>query len=313
MSRAAAISNDPVADEVATELLRAGKSALGAALGGYFAAAGTDPGVLLAPLTILLAGLGVGARAFDGRNRQPGVGAKRPRGFESEANVPIAAYVAIPTGVAAAVIACAYDPQTTVSQVIRPGVAQAKKSGSPERARLLEAILAHGASAFADPGFKQSLLRRAGPPQGGLVSSRDLKPPEAIDVAAREDAGAWVAPWARERAPVSDALGLGRAICALDARGLFVVLAFRSLPSDAWMLEEYGVRVPQTAIPVMRGVPRTPPGAPLPVPAPIAIRRDSAGLPKEVVASPTAETLGEVAEFTVRRDPVTSRAEIIRH
>ena len=43
MSRAAAISNDPVADEVARDVLRDGGTAVAAALGGFFASAGNDP------------------------------------------------------------------------------------------------------------------------------------------------------------------------------------------------------------------------------------------------------------------------------
>ena len=69
--RALAISNDPIAEEAALAQLSQGGSAVGAVLAGFFAAAGGYSGVLLSPLTVLVAGIGTGGRAFDGRLRQP--------------------------------------------------------------------------------------------------------------------------------------------------------------------------------------------------------------------------------------------------
>src|SRR5690606_15897510 len=62
MLRAAALSTHPEANEVASEVLKDGGTALGAALSGFFVAAGNEPGVLFAPLTVLVAEGGGGAR-----------------------------------------------------------------------------------------------------------------------------------------------------------------------------------------------------------------------------------------------------------
>ncbi|MGC4065984.1 MAG: hypothetical protein QM784_15310 [Polyangiaceae bacterium] len=86
--RSCSLSNDIVAAEAADECLLAGGSAVAAVLCGFFAAAGAYSGVLLGPLSLLVAGVGSGARAFDGRLRQPGLGTKRPRGFRDEESHP---------------------------------------------------------------------------------------------------------------------------------------------------------------------------------------------------------------------------------
>src|SRR5262245_50858028 len=101
LPRSAAVANDPAAEDAASDYLLSGGSAIGAVLAGYFAAAGAYAGVLLGPLTVLIGGTGMGARAFDGRLRQPGLGTKRPRGFLPEETIPDAARIGVPTGVAA--------------------------------------------------------------------------------------------------------------------------------------------------------------------------------------------------------------------
>jgi gamma-glutamyltranspeptidase/glutathione hydrolase len=80
-SRAEALATDELVQEAARAELVQSKSAVAAVAAGFFAAAGRHPGVLLAPLTLLVAGVGAGGRAFDGRLRQPGLGVKRPRGL----------------------------------------------------------------------------------------------------------------------------------------------------------------------------------------------------------------------------------------
>ncbi len=311
MSRAAAISNDPVADEVAREVLRDGGSAVTAALGGFFASAGDDPAVLFGPVTILVAGVGTAARAFDGRCRQPGIGAKRPRGFVDANQIPEAARVAVPASVAAAVVACAYDPGATVNSVVRRGIATAKKVGAPARAALLDRILQLGAGMFSDPALRTAMLGDAGPAQGGLVVAGDLTPPKVLDAPARDDGTTWSAPWADECKERSLALGEGRAVCAVDIRGLFVAVAYRRL-GDGFPLGGMDVELAKVAVPVRRGVTRVAPGSALAAPAPIAIRRNAAGQTIEVVASPHSLTLGEEPELIVTRDPVSLEATATR-
>ncbi|HYP88320.1 MAG TPA: hypothetical protein VEQ59_09200, partial [Polyangiaceae bacterium] len=78
--RALARSNDALCEAAAGEVLARGSTAIDAVIAGYFAAAGAYPGVLFGSVTVLLGGTGSGDRAFDGRVRQPGRNAKRPRG-----------------------------------------------------------------------------------------------------------------------------------------------------------------------------------------------------------------------------------------
>src|SRR5687768_2202438 len=135
-TRSAAIANDPVADEAAQEYLLSGGSAVGAVLSGFFAAAGAHSGVLLAPVSLLIAGIGAGARAFDGRLRQPGRGTKRPRGFKATDPIPDAARVSVPTGVAAVLVAHAYDSGQKLGSIMKAGISRAERVGAEGRAGL---------------------------------------------------------------------------------------------------------------------------------------------------------------------------------
>ena len=319
MQRAGVVSMHPEADDVAAEILREDGTAMAAALGGYFAAAGSEPGVLFAPLTILVGGGGAGGRVFDGRCRQPGVGAKRPRGWTDADRIPEAAYVAVPGSVAAAVVACAYVPGTSVNSVVRRGVAAARRAGAARRAALVRQVAALGAGILNDAQLKGALLGELGPAQGGLMSSGDLMPPRDLDRPALERDGVWFPPWVSDvpesegdeppGAPPSP-LGVGHVLCAVDVRGLFVALSFRSCPG--WEIEDLEIALPKLAVPVRRGVPRTEPGSPLPTPAPIGLRRNPSGQVVEAIASPRSQRIDE-PEIVLRRDPSTLDVSVLRH
>ena len=62
---AAATASDASAASAARAALESSGSAIDAIVAGFFAAAGAQPDVLLAPAVALAAGVGVGARAFD--------------------------------------------------------------------------------------------------------------------------------------------------------------------------------------------------------------------------------------------------------
>jgi hypothetical protein len=66
---ATAVSSDTTAREAAQAYLDAGGDAVGAVVAGFFAAAGESPGVLLGPVGLIVAQVGMGVRAFDGRQR----------------------------------------------------------------------------------------------------------------------------------------------------------------------------------------------------------------------------------------------------
>jgi len=294
--RAAAVSNDPIAAEAAREALAAGSSAVGAVLAGFFAAAGAHAGVLLGPVTLLVGGVGVGARAFDGRLCQPGLGAKRPRGVPAGESVPDAARVAVPTAITALAVALAYDGGRSLGALVKPGVARAERGGAEARAGMLKLVRSAGAGAFHDSGFVRALLRVAGPSQGGLLSPADFAavPRVDADAPARSVAGRRLheAPWAADAEGMdSSALGVGCAVCAVDVRRVFAAISYRRV-SAGFALEELELEAPLAAVPVMRGVTRVAPGARLEAPAPIALVADASGTCSEVIAAPAALRLG---------------------
>jgi gamma-glutamyltranspeptidase/glutathione hydrolase len=327
MQRAAVLSTHPEAHEVAEEVLRDSGSAMTAALAGFFAAAGGETGVLFSPLTVLVAAGGAGVRVFDGRCRQPGLGAKRPRGFLPGEAIPGAAYAPVPGSVAAALVACAYTPGTSVTAVVRRGIAAARKSGAPRRAAVLDRVSSLGAGFLADGLVRGPLLGELGPAQGGLVSLGDLAPPREIDRPAVDVDGLWLAPWAvsdiasgatpsegepaEERSVASAAQAAeNHVLCAVDVHGRFVGLAFQRW-RDGLQLPDLELLLPRLAVPVRRGVPRVDPGAPLPAPAPLGIRRDASGQAVELVASPSSLHLAE-PELTLFRDPSTLEVSVRR-
>jgi gamma-glutamyltranspeptidase/glutathione hydrolase len=320
-SRSSAIADDPVAAEAAEDVLLAGGSALGAVAAGYFAAIGAHSGVLMSPVTVLAAGAGLGARAFDGRCRQPGLGARRPRGFKEPAEIPPAARVAVPAGITAVIIALAYDEQAKVGRLLKAAIRRARDSGADSRAELLERVRAVGAGAITEAAFVRPLLHAAGESAGGVLTATDLRSIADVDnsAAVREEGGArWVvAPWALDPAPepVPEEIGTGHAICAVDVRGLFAVLSYRRVMSGIG-IDELEMEAPPIAVPVLRGVTRVAPGGSLPAPAPIAIRTDEAGAPLEVVAAPsssgpTRHALAG-AKLRIRWDAASRRVEVIR-
>jgi gamma-glutamyltranspeptidase/glutathione hydrolase len=309
--RALAIANDPVAEEAAQDYLLAAGSATGAVLAGFFASAGAYSGVLLGPLSIVVAGTGAGARAFDGRLRQPGLGTKRPRGFKADEPVPDAARVAVPTSFVAALVAAAYDGEK-ISSIMKSGVTRAQRAGAESRAGVLKLIRSVGAGAISDTSFVRPMLRAAGLSQGGLLTPSDFGSVPALDceAATRKVGGVTLIepPWAGDATDVDPAeLGIGCAVMAIDVRGTFAALSYRRL-SDGFSLEDLELEAPLSAIPVLRGVTRVAPGARLPAPAPIAIRRVD-GEATAVIAAPFATRLGkaEVATpaLSLERDPKT--------
>lgn len=180
-----AVGNQPIAVQAAQEFLLSGGSAVGAVLSGFFAACGAHAGILLGPLSILIAGIGSGVRVFDGRLRQPGLGTKRPRGFLNEHEIPPAARVAVPQFIAAAVVAQAYDGGGPITEVLKRGIRQARQVGSEARAEVLQSIRGQGAKAMSSPSVARPLLHIAGISEGGLLTSADLAAVSDLDFAAR--------------------------------------------------------------------------------------------------------------------------------
>lgn len=296
--RALARSSDPVCEAVAAEEIARGTTALDAVLAGYFAAAGAYSGVLLGPVTLLLGGTGTGDRAFDGRVRQPGKNAKRPRGTLPGEEPPRTARVGVPYSVPALAVAASYGASASLTRLVQPGVALARERGAERRAAVLTRVGEVGALAFSEPELSRALVRAFGAPNGGLVTPGDFAKPSGLDVPAvrGEVAGgpALTAPWADESA---SAFARGACVSAVDINGMFVTAVFECQP-DALYVDELELSAPLLAQPTLRGVPRVAPGAALPAPAPIWITYDAEGSAHTLWAAPGAR---EVAEAETRR------------
>ncbi len=193
----AAVGSAPEIEAAADEVLGKG-NAVDAVVAGVFAACAIAPGVLLGPVQILVGGAGAGLLAIDGRVRQPGLGAPRPRGFMSAEEIPDAARVGVPWLPAAMSAAIATMGTATFNQVLAPAVALAKNT---PRKDVLARIAARGPRAIEEHALAVELLAAAGRPAGGLLTTDDLASPRPeVQKASRIDL---VTPAVASRAPVS--------------------------------------------------------------------------------------------------------------
>ncbi len=257
-------ATDGVLDEALEEAERTGASALGAAVHAYLSYAGQHPGVLLSPVVMTLAGFGA-RRALDGRCRQPGLGAKRPRGLLPNDAVPDAARVAAPQSLALLLVAQTYDERSTRSQALGAAARHARRAGSPERATVLEAIGQYGARALGQDSIRRPLLAAAGPLADGQLSSEDLVGATDLDHSMTEREGGWLegsfSDTTASPSPVSAATsGLSWAAAGIyDRRGTVCQIAF-GLATTGLEIPQLGLRAPLLAEPVVRGVSRVRPG-----------------------------------------------------
>jgi gamma-glutamyltranspeptidase/glutathione hydrolase len=287
MKRAAqAVASEPAVQEAARAYLQAGGDAIGAVVAGFFAAAGQDAGVLLGPIGLLSAQVGGGVRAFDGRTRQPGLEARRPRGLNPEDVAPTAARAAAPTSIAALLVALRYSPQLGIAKVLAPGIVLAKEHGCERRAAVLEQIQRLGAAALAAPAISRALIHVAGPSEGGALGIADLAAIPELDHPARSSENWRVAPWEQElpdpeRMPDFDWTGQlerQQGICAHDLRGGVAALCYDRV-SRGLEVAELELLLPLNAVPPRRGVSRIAPGSFLPAPTPLVIELSSAAVP----------------------------------
>ncbi|MBX3188693.1 MAG: gamma-glutamyltransferase [Labilithrix sp.] len=292
----AAVASSPEVEAAADELLAKG-NAVDAAVAGAFAACATSPGVLLGPMQILVGGGGLGLRALDGRVRQPGVGAPRPRGFKDDEEVPDAARVGVPWLPATLSAAVATAGTATFKHVMGPALALAK--GSP-RHDVLAKIAARGARAIEERPLSSELLALAGRASGGLLTGDDLASPrpEVHRASRRLVPGAGAGPrskramsepasnelpravielpWANDldgmpAAPAAYVdVASARAVLAVDRHGAFAIAVWAET-HEGIALGELGLRAPFFAEPVRRGQTRVRPGDARPAAAPIAM------------------------------------------
>jgi hypothetical protein len=266
--RAAAASESHVA-QAAREVLAYG-NAVDAVVAGVFMAAAESSSVLLGPLQMLAGGAGAGLVAIDGRVRQPGLGAPRPRGFLPSEPVPDAAYVGVPALPSSLATVLATLGGSTLLRVAGPAIAWAK-SRSPERAAVLEAVARRGAPALADDAIAGELTAAAGRAARGLLTPEDLAAvrPEVTrcEESALGASGILTVPW---RDATLDA-SWGHVVAAVDGRGLVAIACYEA-SFDGVGIPALGLVAPRAAVPVLRGKPRISPGDPRGAAAPIALR-----------------------------------------
>jgi len=282
---ALALASEPVAGEAAQAYLEAGGDAIGAVASGFFAAAGQTPGVLFGPLALLIAQVGAGVRVFDGRQRQPGLEQRRPRGLGPEDTAPLAARVAVPSGIAALLVALRYGQQASLAKVVSAGLGIAKQLGCARRAAVLDQIQRLGAAALAAPPISRPLIHLAGPSEGGMLGLADLAAIPEIDHPARSLDRSRVAPWdslapdsGRAQLDWQDLLARQQGICARDLRGGLAALCY-DRTSNGLEVDELELMLPLHAVPPRRGVPRIAPGSFLPAPTPLAVELSASGVP----------------------------------
>jgi len=283
---ATAVGSDATARDAAQAYLDAGGDAVGAVVAGFFAAAGEAPGVLFGSAGLIVAQVGMGVRAFDGRQRQPGLGQRRARGLAPGDAVPAAARVAVPGGIAALLVAVRYGRSAALSKLVQSGILLARKAGCERRAEALDAILRLGAAALASPGISRPLIHLAGPSEGGALGTSDLESIPELDHPARALGLTRVPPWADERLEslhVSESDWQDQALrqhglCASDAAGGLAALCYDSALSGL-RVEELELLLPLNAIPARRGLPRIAPGRFLPAPTPLSIELGEGDVP----------------------------------
>ncbi|AKT39834.1 hypothetical protein [Chondromyces crocatus] len=272
----AATASDGTAAEAAQNALTAGGSAADALIAGFLAAAGARPGVLLAPAIALVAGTGVGARVFDGRAAQPGLGAARPRGFVDAASVPHAARVAAPRTLGMLSLLHGYLGRTRMGELARNGILAATHAGATERAELIKQVGASGGATLQLRAVSRALLAAGGVIAGGTLTEDDLREnlPGSGDALTTElpgdPEGSDPITLVRSPFPAGAEARPAEIIVACDGRGMLAALAYAPARLGV-IVAELEIELGHDAVPVRRGVPRTTPGTVLPMATPIAV------------------------------------------
>jgi gamma-glutamyltranspeptidase/glutathione hydrolase len=234
--------------------------------------------VLLGPVQILFGGAGLGLRAVDGRVRQAGKGAARPRGFTEDQLIAPAARVGVPTLPAALAAALATSGSCTLAQAMAPSVAMSEGA----RRDVMKRIAQRGPSALLEEAIAGELVNSCGRIAGGLLSRDDIDGVLPVIVPAEENLlearrVAFV-PWrdtARADGGVAAKSGAHvHIVAASDHRGLVAVAAYERR-DDGVPIAALALVAPFMASPVLRGQPRVAPGVPAPSVAPIALVRSS--------------------------------------
>jgi len=267
--RAAAASSVRVA-AAARGFLRTG-NAVDAVIAGVLAAAAESSSVLFGPIQLLAGGPGAGLLALDGRVRQPGLGAPRPRGFIGGEAIPPSALVAVPALPAAVATAAAVLGSMSLTRAAGPAIELARMI-SPERAWFIEKLGRRGARALTDEAVASELMAVAGRSARGILTREDLASVVPAVVACPEATqragGVITAPWRGDGRGDSS---VTQVVAACDGHGLVAVACYEA-GAVGLAIPALGVVAPPLAAPVLRGSPRIRPGEPRPATAPVALR-----------------------------------------
>jgi len=266
--KAVAASETHVAQAVLEALGRG--NAVDALVVGVLVAAAVCPAVLLGPVQILAAGPGMGLVAFDGRVRQPGQGAPRPRGFLPEEPIPDAAYVGVPALPATLAAALGALGTATLSRAVAPAVSWARANGSG-RAAVLQALGRKGGLGLSEDAVAVELLAVGGRAVGGLLTRDDLSAVRPVVARCSERGlqppGVLRVPWAEDEPDGSHV----QVVAACDGRGRVAIACYET-PVETVAIPSLGLAAPRYAAPVLRGARRVAPGTPRPAAAPMALR-----------------------------------------
>ncbi len=310
MPRAAAASETHVA-QATLEALRRGNAA-DAVVIGVLVAAAASPVVLLGPVQMLAGGAGTGLVAIDGRVRQPGLGAPRPRGFRSDEPIPEAAYVGAPAMPAALATALGSLGTLVMPRALGPAISWAK-ANAPERVGVLDALGKAGPLALSSDPWATELMAVGGRAVGGLLTREDLASVRpAVERRSERSlgpSGILEVSWPQEEAPPNPHVQI---VAACDAQGRVAIACYET-PLEALPIPALGLGAPRHAAPVMRGKRRVSPGLPRFSPAPIALRlhagvvEAAAGIARGGVTPGAVASLLQALEQTIALGDVLAR------
>lgn len=254
--KSVAVATQPGVAAAANAVIVRG-NAIDAVCAGVFAAAALDASVLFGPLHVLVAGPGLGLRCIDGRLREPGRNAPRPRGFISDEEVPKSARVAVPVLPAAIATALSMFGKSKPNAVAAPALDSLDRK-HPRRA-LIAALARGGPSVLAQDPFAEPIIAAAGRMAGGTMTVDDLRDARAPAVACDTSRGVALAPFAIEEGAPARACHV---VCAVDGRGGVAAACYETVVEGV-EIDALSLVAPLRADPVMRGKRRTDPGAPL--------------------------------------------------
>jgi hypothetical protein len=267
--RAAAASEVHVA-QAALDALRRG-NATDAIVAGVLVAAAASPAVLLGPIQILAGGTGTGLLAIDGRVRQPGLAAPRPRGFLATDRVPEAAYIGASALPAALAVALGSLGTSAMQRALGPAISWAR-ANAPERLIALNALARKGALGLTEEPIAVELLAIGGRAVGGLLTRDDLSTVRPTVERRTErslgTSGVFRVPCSTEESPEPRCV---QVLATCDSRGRVAIACYET-SDDAVPIPALGLAAPRHAAPVMRGKRRAAPGTPCMAAAPMGLR-----------------------------------------